>query len=35
VRQREPRRREAPTDAGPQANDNFSPPPPSDGAGSP
>jgi CBS domain containing-hemolysin-like protein len=36
VRQREPRRREAATDAGnPQANDNVGPPPPSDGAGSP
>ena len=35
VRQREPRRREATTDAAnPQANDNVSPPPPSDGAGS-
>jgi CBS domain containing-hemolysin-like protein len=36
VRQREPRRREAATDAGnTQANDNVSPPPPGDGAGSP
>ena len=36
VRQREPRRREAITDAGnPQANDNVSPPPSSDGAGPP
>jgi CBS domain containing-hemolysin-like protein len=36
VRQREPRRREASTEAGnPQANDNVSPPPPGDGAGSP
>src|SRR3982075_4265041 len=35
VRQREPRRREAITDASsPQANDNVGPPPPGDGAGS-
>jgi CBS domain containing-hemolysin-like protein len=35
LRQREPRRRDAAADAGtPQANDNVSPPPPSDGAGS-